>query len=110
MRRLFRALLWVVVLSGALAGTSYIAARARAAMFLGSPLPVLGPRRIEFNFEGAGQMPGNPRAWIFTYGPGQLPGTPQFQIFVSVTGQLIGTLPRDLQVRIDQYQAQRFNP
>jgi hypothetical protein len=110
MRRIIRGILWLTLLVVVLAGTSYIAARAKVAVFLGSPLPELGPRDIRFNFDGISQVAGNPRAWTFTYGPGQLPGTPQFQVFVSPTGRLVGTLPRDLQARIERFQNQRLNP
>ncbi len=98
------------MLAGVLVAVSYVGARARAAVFLGSPLPDLGPRVIVFNFDGVAEFTGKPKAWTVTYGPGQLSRTPQIQIFVSPTGRLIGTLPRDLQTRISAYRVRRLNP
>lgn len=110
MKRIIKLVVWAVVLSAVLVGVSYIGARARVAVFLGSPLPDLGPRVITFNMDGVPEFVGTPRAWTFTYGPGQLPQTPQFQIFVTPTGRLVGTRPRDLQTRLTQYQEALLNP
>ena len=110
MKRIIKFVIWTAILAGVVIGVSYIGARARTSVFLGSPLPDLGPRVVEFNYDGIPEFTGNPKAWTITYGPGQLPGTPRIRVFVSPTGRLIGTLPRDLQTRLSAYRAQRLNP
>lgn len=107
MRRFLKYLLGLLVIAGVLIGTSYVGARARAATFLGSPLPELGPREVTFAFGGLQEFAGAPRAWIFNYGPGRLPNTPYFQIYIALTGRLVGTEPRDLQTRLRQFQELR---
>ncbi len=93
----------LVLVALILFGMSYVGARARAGLFLGSPLPSLGHRSVRFAFEGAEEVPGNPRAWVVAYGPTAIPGARDIRLYVSPTGKVISTYPIDLRARLEPF-------
>lgn len=107
MERVLKWLFILAVVAGGLAVMSYAGARVTAGKLIGPNRPVTG-RTIEFAFEGAAQLPGKPRAWIFTYRQSRLPGVGYVQIFVSPTGNLIATVPSDLEQRLEAWERARL--
>lgn len=107
MERYLKWLFFLALITGALALMSYMGARVTAGKILG-PNPPLSSRTIEFVYQGVPNLPGRPRAWVFTYRSSRLPGVPTAQIFVSPTGDLIATLPYDLEQRIDAWERARL--
>ena len=89
------------------AAYSYLGARMTVGEILGSDSP-LSQRTIQFNYHGVPNLPGHPRAWIFTYRHTELPGTPVAQFFVSLNAGIIATRPPDLIAQIDKWQKARM--
>lgn len=102
MKRLFQALLILALLAAGFAAYSYLGARVTAGRLLGTNPPLSG-RTIHFNFQGVPDLPGTPRAWVFTYSRSRLPGVTRAQIFISYTGGIIATRPRDLPARLQAW-------
>jgi hypothetical protein len=100
MARLF----WLVVLAAfaaaVLAGVSWIAAYTAVANLLGSPPPEMGTQSTAFLWQGAPQLPGNPRVWSFAFGPTKIPGAPSVRIYVTPLGRVVETEPADLEARV----------
>ncbi len=103
MKRLFKLLFFLALVGGILAGMSYVGVRTRVGTMLGSNPPV-GRRSIHFEFKGVSSLPGNPRAWVFTYGSSILPGVSNVRIIISPTGEILATQPRDLYARLEQWE------
>lgn len=103
MFRLLKFIVAIGLILGLVAGYSYAGSRYTAGKVLGPRPTFMGQRRIELKLEGAVELQGNPRAWVYTYGPTQLPGVPTVKIYVTLNGKLIGTTPRDLAERIELY-------
>ncbi|OGU29633.1 MAG: hypothetical protein A3K13_01190 [Gemmatimonadetes bacterium RIFCSPLOWO2_12_FULL_68_9] len=107
MRRLFKFVLIAALLAAGFAAYSYLGARFTAGRLLGVSPPLTG-RTVEFNFEGVPDLPGTPRAWVFTYSRSKLPGVARAQIFISYNGRVIATRPRDLQARLLAWEKMRL--
>jgi hypothetical protein len=102
-------LLLTVALGGALlAGASWTAATARVSGLLGAPPPQMGERNTAFLWEGMPKKPGNPKAWLFTYGPTKIPGAPRVRIWVSPIGQILQTEPGDLEAKLQAFHAKGY--
>ena len=102
-------LLLTVALGGALVGAaSWTAASARVSDMLGAPPPQMGNRYTTFLWEGMQRVPGQPKAWLFTYGPTKIPGARNVKIWVSPLGKLLKTEPADLQQKLDAFHAKGF--
>ena len=102
---IFRLIKWLIVLAmvgAALTAASYAGARFTAGRLLG-PEPPLSGRTVQFVYKGVEQLPGKPRAWVFTYTQSSLPGVRSARIYVSPTGKLIAIRPRDLDRRLDAW-------
>lgn len=102
---IFRLIKWLIVLAmvgAGLAAASYAGARFTAGRMLG-PQPPLSGRTVQFEYKGVEELPGKPRAWVFTYTRSQLPGVRSARIYVTPTGKLITTRPRDLDRRLDAW-------
>lgn len=104
MRRFFRLLIWALFFGAIAAAGSYAGARLKAGQVLGRRPPVEG-FSWEFAFQGVEGIPGEPRAWVFTYNRVRLPGVRQARIVVSPTGKVLSTTPPDLEQRIERYKA-----
>lgn len=107
MRRFVKLLLIVAFLAGCFAAYSYLGARFAAGRLLGSNPPLTG-RTMQFDFQGVPDLPGNPRAWVFSYSQSTLPGVRRAQIFISYNGRVIATRPRDLQARLEAWEKTRL--
>jgi hypothetical protein len=107
MGRLIKLLLIASLAASGFAGYSYLSARFTVGQMLG-PNPPLSGRTIVFAYRGAPELPGQPRAWIFTYARSELPGVRRVQIFVSPTGKVIATRPRDLEARLLAWEKSRL--
>lgn len=103
MRRFIKLLLIVALGCGAFAAYSYLGARFAAGELLGSDPPLSG-RTVQFNFQGVPNLPGKPKAWVFTYSSSRLPGVTGGQIFISYNGRVIATRPTDLAARVDAWE------
>jgi hypothetical protein len=102
----FRLLKWLVMLAAIaamLGAASYAGARFTTGRLVG-PTPPLSGREIRFEFKGVEELPGRPRAWVFTYGASRLPGVRSARIYVSPTGRLIATRPADLDLRLEAWE------
>lgn len=108
MKRLVKLLLFTALVVPVLLGMSYVGARARVGQLLGSD-PPFGDRHIMFAFGGIPSLPGNPRAWVFTYRSSQLAGVSGAQIFVSPTGRVLAVRPDNLEALVEAW-AQRHLP
>lgn len=106
MFKLIKWLLLVAFIGTLLSFGSYAAARLRAGQVVGPNLPLSG-RTAQFAAKGVEDLPGKPRAWVFTYRSSQLPGISGARIFVSPTGKLIATRPADLARRIEAWEKAR---
>jgi hypothetical protein len=104
---LFKLLFFLALVAGILAGMSYVGARTRVGTMLGSNPPV-GRRSIHFAFEGVSSLPGQPRAWVFTYGSSILPDVSEVRIVVSPTGEILSTRPADLDLRLEQWEKSKL--
>ena len=107
MKRLAKFLFLVVLLCGGFATYSYAGARFAAGRLLGADPPLTG-RTVQFKFQGVPELPGTPRAWIFSYHQSRLPSVPRAWIYVSPTGRVIATRPQDLQARVDAWEKARL--
>lgn len=107
MRRIIKSLLILVVLCLAFAAYSYLGARFTAGRLVGPDAP-LSERTIQFAYQGVPDLPGNPRAWVFTYRRSRLPGVTRAQIFISFNGRVITTRPRDLDQRLLAWEKTRL--
>jgi hypothetical protein len=107
MERFFKFLLVVAGLCLGFAAYSYLGARMTVGQLLGTESP-LSERTIQFQYHGVQQLPGHPRAWVFTYRRTELPGVGVAQFFVSFNAQIIATRPPDLRQRIDKWQKARM--
>ncbi len=105
--RIFKLLLVFGVIGVALAGISWIGARATAGGFVGLNPPV-SHRTMEFAFDGVPGLQGNPRAWVITYASSTLPGVNKAEIVVSPTGRLLGTSPANLDLRLAQWEKSKL--
>ncbi len=107
MRRFVKFLLILALLAAGFAAYSYLGARFAAGRLLGAEPPLTG-RTVQFNFKGVPDLPGAPRAWVFTYTRSKLPGVTRAQIVISYTGHVIVTRPRDLQARVSAWEKTRL--
>ncbi len=109
MKRLFKLLFFLALVAGVLAGMSYVGARTRVGTLLGSNPPV-GRRSVHFEFEGVSSLPGQPRAWVFTYDSSILPGVSnvRIRIVVSPTGEILSVRPSDLYARLEQWEKSKL--
>ena len=107
MGRLIKLLLLATLAALGFAGYSYLSSRFTVGQILG-PNPPLSGRTIAFPYRGVPELPGNPRAWVFTYHRSELPGVHQAQMLLSPTGQIIATRPRDLKARLLAWEKTRL--
>lgn len=107
MRRFFKFLFIVALLTAGFAAYSYLGARFTAGRLLGANPPLSG-RSIAFNYQGVRGLPGTPRAWVFTYSRSKLPGVPSAQIIISYNGRVIATRPADLETRLFAWEKTRL--
>lgn len=105
--RLLKLLVLATLAALGLAGYSYLSARFTVGQMLG-PNPPLSGRAIVFAYRGVPELPGHPRAWVFSYERSELEGVRRAQIVVSPTGRIIATRPRDLQARLLAWQKARL--
>ncbi len=103
MRKILKWLFLAAFVAGLGAAGSYAGARLNAGKLLGSKPPLTG-RTVQFAFEGVPDLPGTPRAWIFTYPVSRLPGVRSATIYVSITGGIIATKPANLDQLIDVWE------
>jgi hypothetical protein len=99
MARFFKFLLILVLACLGFAVYSYLGARVTAGQLLGNDPPLTG-RTIEFAYQGAHQLPGKQRVWVFSYSRSRLPGVTRAQIFISFNGNIVATRPADLRDRV----------
>jgi hypothetical protein len=102
--RLFKWLLILVFAIGLAVGGSYSSARFASGSLLGPKTPVEG-RSVRFAFEGVSSLAGSPRAWVFTYNRVRLPDVHRVEIVISLTGKVLSVTPRNLEQRLDAYEA-----
>ena len=107
MGRFFKLLYVVGGVALFLAAYSYLGARMTVGQILGTESP-LSERTIHLDYHGVPNLPGHPRAWVFTYRHTQLPGIPVAQFFVSLNAEILGTRPPDLIAQIDKWQKARM--
>jgi hypothetical protein len=105
--RFFKRMLILAFVCALLYGGSYVGARARAGMFIGSPAPPMGEREQRFVWDGVQELPAHPRAWEITYARPGINQNRPVKIFVSPTGKVLGTIPRDLDRRVEAYRRSR---
>ena len=103
----FKRLLMLAFAVALLYGGSFVGARARAGMVIGTPAPPMGEREQRFVWDGIRELPDHPRAWEITYTRASLNQNRPAKIFVSPTGKVLGTVPRDLDRRIEAYRRSR---
>jgi hypothetical protein len=108
MRRLISWLIRIVFVILLLGVGSYAGARFKAGQLLGPRSPVSSPVSA-FAYQGVQDLPGKPRAWVFTYSQIRLPGVTRVRIVVSPTGRVLAVTPRDLEDRIEAYR-RSFEP
>src|SRR5438309_10333475 len=100
MARLF----WLTVMAafGAalVVGVSWVAAYTAVANVLGAPPPEMGTQSTALLWQGAPELPGNPRVWRFAFGPTRIPGAPTVRIYVTLLGRVVATQPADLEARV----------
>ena len=102
MRRLISWLMLAVFALALLAVGSYAGARFKAGQLLGPSSPVRSPVSA-FAYNGVQDLPGKPRAWVFTSTPVRLPGVSRVRIVVSPAGRVLAVTPRDLAARLETY-------
>ena len=90
---------FVLVLLGA---SSFVAAQFKMRQLLGTRSPVRGSETT-FAWKGVQDLPGKPRAWVFTYTQIRLPGVRRVRIVVSPTGDVLSVTPPDLEDRLETY-------
>lgn len=100
MTRLLWYLLIVAFVGAILIGGSYAAAYSTVGTLLGAPPPKMGKRSTELLWKGAPELPGQPRAWRFTFGPTVIPGAQSVRIWVDPMGRLLQVEPLDLRGRL----------
>lgn len=104
---MLKLVLFMLVIGGGLVGGSYAGARFVAGKVVGPQPPAeIGPVHTRFAYEGIEKLPGNPRAWVVTFGPTRIPGVRRIEIYVSVTGRLIATQPKDVDAIIAPFRPQ----
>ena len=103
MARLFWLRIMIVVLGALAVGGAWSAADTAGGKLLGTPPPQMGTQTTTLLWQGAPDLPGNPRAWLFAFGPTRIPGAPRVQIYVSPTGDIIRTEPADLAARLQAF-------
>ena len=106
MRRVISWLIWMVFAALLVGVGSYAGARFKAGQFLGPNSPVRGPVSA-FAYEGVPNLPGKPRAWVFTYTQVRLPGVSRVRIVVSPKGRILAVSPPDLEDRLEAYRRSR---
>lgn len=102
MRRFVSWLILIAFAVALLAVGSYAGARFKAGQLLGPSSPVRSPVSA-FAYKGVQDLPGKPRAWVFTYSQVRLPGVARVRIVVSPTGRVLAVTPRDLVERLEAY-------
>lgn len=107
MARFFKFLLTAALLCLGFAAYSYLGARFSAGRMLGGDPPLTG-RSVVFAYQGAPQLPGKQRVWIFTYTRSKLPGVDRAQIFISFNGRVVATRPADLEARLAAWEKTRL--
>ncbi|MBE0595164.1 MAG: hypothetical protein IH616_22475 [Gemmatimonadales bacterium] len=98
-------IVFVVLLLGV---GSYAGARFKAGQLLGPKSPIHAPVSA-FAYKGVPDLPGRPRAWVFTYTQSQLPGVARVRIVVSPTGRVLSVTPADLEAKLEAYR-RSFEP
>ena len=100
MARLF----WLTLMAGfgvaVLLGASWAIAYNTVANLLGDPPPEMGKQSTALLWQGAPELPGQPRVWRFAFGPTLIPGAPTVRIYVTPLGHLVETEPADLEARV----------
>jgi hypothetical protein len=109
MGRLFKLLIVAAFVGCLLYAGSYAGARATVGKLMGSPMPEMGTRTMEFNWQGVNDLPSQPRAWEFTYSKASVNGNRPAKVFVSPDGKVLGTVPKDLVQRVDAWRRSREN-
>jgi hypothetical protein len=81
-------------------GASWAIAYNTVANLLGDPPPEMGTQSTTLLWQGAPELPGNPRVWCFAFGPTLIPGASTVRIYVTPLGHLLDTEPADLEARV----------
>ena len=100
MARLFWLTLMAAFAAALLAGASWAAALFAVGTLLGAPPPEMGTQSTALLWQGAPELPGNPRVWRFAFGPTRIPGAPTVRIYVTPLGHVMETQPADLEARV----------
>ena len=107
MARFFKFVFTLALACLGFAAYSYMGARFTAGRMLGADPPLTG-RTIVFAYNGAPQLPGKQRVWVFTYNRSKLPGVYRAQIFISFNGRVVATRPVDLNDRLAAWEKTRL--
>ncbi|MBI4421785.1 MAG: hypothetical protein HY560_13250 [Gemmatimonadetes bacterium] len=103
MKKLIKVFVLLLVVGVIGYAMSYAGARTAAGRFLGNKPPDMGTRSIRFAFGGVAGLPGQPRAWEFTYSRASINANKPVKIYVSLGGDVLGTVPKDLDRRLEAY-------
>ena len=101
-----RLISWLIRIAGVLllfTGASFAGAQFKTRQLVGPRSPVR-EQATTFAWKGVQDLPGKPRAWVFTYAQTRLPGVRRVRIVVSLTGHILAVTPPDLEARLDEYQ------
>lgn len=102
MQRLFSWFIRIAFVLVLLGASSFVAAQFKMRQLLGTRSPVRSSETT-FAWKGVQDLPGKPRAWVFTYLQIRLPGVRRVRIVVSPTGRILSVLPPDLEDRLEAY-------
>ncbi|MFI5234174.1 MAG: hypothetical protein ACHQXA_00555 [Gemmatimonadales bacterium] len=105
MAKLMKFFLLVLLIGGLLAAGSYGAGYLAQGKLVGAQPLDLGAQQTRFATDGIPDLPGAPKAWVFSYGPTKIPGMPQVEIYVSPTGSVLGTKPKNFVTKLQAYRA-----
>ena len=100
-----RLISWLIRIGGVLVllgAASFAGAQFKARQLLGTRSPVREPAST-FAWKGVQDLPGKPRAWVFTYARIQLPDVRRVRIVVSPAGRVLSVAPPDLEDRLEEY-------
>ena len=105
MAKLMKFFLLVLLIGGLLTAGSYGVAYLAQGKLVGAQPLDLGTQQTRLATEGIADLPGAPKAWIFSYGPTKVPGMAQVEIYVSLTGSILGTKPKNFTTRLQAFRA-----
>jgi hypothetical protein len=100
--RLFTWLFRIGLVVGLLAAGSFAGAQFKARQLLGPRSPI-SESQTSFAWKGVQDLPGKPRAWVFTYERIRLPGVRRVRIVVSPRGRILAVSPPDLREQLEAY-------